>query len=101
MTELCDYMMTNGGLRLRTNAPVREMAIKLIVSNWPFGCREDEMCVVLMDRLSKAIRKQYGGILLIHCLYVVLAEAVQVSMDWVQESDRNRSLMAKYHAQAS
>lgn len=101
MTELDDYIQNNATIRLRTNRPARDMCLRLVVKHWPFGCREDEAHIVLMERICKELKSKYSGLLLMYWLYVVVAEAVQVSTDWVAENDRHRDLMAKYHAQAS
>lgn len=99
--ELTEYIEKRGGIRTRINTRLRDQVISWIVSDWPVGGREDELAVVLMERLHHRMRGSYSSVVLTFLLYIVVSQLVQLAIEWFLERLANRELMMTYHAQAS
>lgn len=73
----------------------------MAVEEWPDGCPPDKIAEVLKARMAIRVRKEYGSILAMFIISVLVNAIAKIVVDWWFSRESNRVLMAGWHQDAS
>jgi hypothetical protein len=100
-SPLRDYVSRKGGLRLASHSRLRDRLIDMAVEEWPESCDPEMIADVLKARMAIRVKKQYGSILAMFIISVLVNAIAKIVVEWWFARDSNRVLMMGWHLNAS
>lgn len=98
---LREFVSRRGGLRLASHSRLRDQLIDIAVEEWPDSCDQDKIADVLKARMAIRVRQQYGSILAMFIISVLVNAIAKIVVEWWFSRDSHRVLMAGWHKNAS
>ena len=98
---LREYVSRKGGLRLASHARLRDRLIDMAIEEWPETCEPEMVSDVLKARMAIRVRKEYGSIIGIFIISVLVNAIAKIVVEWWFARDSNRVLMMGWHRNAS
>ncbi len=100
-TPLKTYVAKRGGLRLSSHSRLRDRLIEMAVEEWPVGCDPTRVEEVLKARMAIRVRKQYGSILAMFLIGVLVNAIAKLVVEWWFSRDSHRVLMLGWRQNAA
>jgi hypothetical protein len=100
-TPLKSYVTKRGGLRLAAHSRIRDRLIEMAVEEWPANCDPDKLCDVLKARMSIRVRKEYGSVLAMFLISVLVNAIAKLVVEWWFSRDSHRVLMLGWRQNAT
>jgi len=91
--SLKDFVARKGGLRLAMHGGLRDQLVELAVAEFPYDAPEDRMVEVLAARLKQRCRKQYGSIMGMILIGVIVNLLSQLIVEWWRKNHSHKVLM--------
>jgi hypothetical protein len=97
---LKDFVSRKGGTRLAVHGPLRDKLVEWAVEEFPLDCPADRAEEVLRARLKVRIRKQYGSVMAMILIGVLVNVITRLILDWWFEKRSHRVLMEGWQRNA-
>jgi hypothetical protein len=97
---LREYVSRKGGLRLASHSRLKDRLIDMAVEEWPEACDPEMITDVLKARMAIRVKKQYGSILAMFIISVLVNAIAKIVVEWWFSRDSNRVLMMGWHRNA-
>lgn len=95
------YVSKRGGLRLAAHGKLRDRLVDMAIEEWPDTCDSSMLCDVLKARMRIRVRKEYGSILAMFVISVLVNAIAKIVVEWWFSRDSHRVLMMGWHRNAS
>lgn len=100
-SPLKDFVSRRGGLRLASHSRLRDRLIEMAVEEWPDQCEPTMIADVLKARMAIRVRKEYGSVLAMFIISVLVNAIAKIVVEWWFSRDSHRVLMAGWHRNAA
>ena len=90
---LKEYVARRGGTRLALHGDLRDRLVEWAVEEFPTDCPPDKAEEVLRARLKVRIRKQYGSVMAMILIGVLVNVITRLILEWWFEKKSHRVLM--------
>ncbi|NBW12095.1 MAG: hypothetical protein EBR82_29100 [Caulobacteraceae bacterium] len=100
-TPLKSFVAKRGGLRLAAHSRTRDRLIEMAVEEWPANCDPDKLFDVLKARMSIRVRKEYGSVLAMFLISVLVNAIAKLVVEWWFSRDSHRVLMLGWRHNAT
>jgi hypothetical protein len=97
---LKEYVARRGGTRLALHGDLRDRLVEWAVEEFPTDCPPDKAEEVLRARLKIRIRKQYGSVMAMILIGVLVNVITRLILEWWFEKKSHRVLMEGWHINA-
>lgn len=98
---LKQYVSKRGGFRLASHTRLRDRLVDMAIEEWPESCDPDKIRDVLKARMGIRVRKEYGSILAMFIISVLVNAIAKIVVEWWFARDSHRVLMLGWHRNAS
>jgi hypothetical protein len=95
------YVAKRGGFRLAAHSKLRDRLIEMAVDEWPETCDPTMLVDVLKARMRIRVRKEYGSVLAMFIISVLVNAIAKIVVEWWFSRDSHRVLMMGWHRNAS
>jgi hypothetical protein len=100
-TPLKSYISKRGGLRLSAHSRLRDRLVEMAVEEWPTSCDSDRLVEVLKARMAIRVRKEYGSVLAMFLIGVLVNAIAKLVVEWWFSRDSHRVLMLGWRQNAA
>lgn len=90
-----------GGIRLSMHGRARDRLVEMAVEEWPVGCEPVHLEEVLAARLRRRVRQEYGSVVAMILIGVVVNLVVKLIVEWWFQKTSHRVLMEGWNAVAA
>ncbi len=102
MRPLKDFVARKGGARLAMHGGVRDRLVEMAVEEFPLDAPPDRKEEVLAARMRLRIRREYGSIMAMILIGVLVNVITRLVLEWWFERNSHRVLMEGWnHALAA
>lgn len=97
---LKDFVARKGGTRLALHGALRDKLVEWAVEEFPSDCPPDRIEEVLKARLKVRIRRDYGSVMAMILIGVLVNVITRLILEWWFEKRSHRVLMEGWHQNA-
>jgi hypothetical protein len=97
---LKDFVARKGGSRLALHGSLRDKLVEWAVEEFPVDCSADRAEEVLKARLKVRIRRQYGSVMAMILIGVLVNVITRLVLEWWFERRSHRVLMEGWQRNA-
>jgi hypothetical protein len=97
---LKDFVARKGGNRLALHGSLRDKLVEWAVEEFPVDCSADRAEEVLKARLKVRIRRQYGSVMAMILIGVLVNVITRLVLEWWFERRSHRVLMEGWQRNA-
>jgi hypothetical protein len=98
---LRSFIRRRGGLRVAAHGKICDRLIDIGVEEWPQECPPDKIRDVLRARMNIRVRQEYGSIVALIIIGVLVNVISRLIMEWWFKEDSHRVLMAGWNHRAT
>ena len=97
---LKEFVARRGGTRLALHGGLRDKLVEWAVEEFPIDCPPDRAEEVLKARLNVRIRRNYGSVMAMILIGVLVNVITRLVLEWWFERRSHRVLMEGWHRNA-
>jgi hypothetical protein len=98
---LKSYVSKRGGIGMAAHSRLRDRLVDMAVEEWPADCEPNMIHDVLKARMRIRVRKEYGSVLAMFIIGVLVNAIAKIVVEWWFSRDSHRVLMAGWNQQAN
>ncbi len=98
---LKDFVAEGGGARLRFHRGARDRLVEIAVEEFPLDAPDDKVKEVLVARMRRRVKQEYGSVVAIILLNVLCSFIANLIWEWWRKRNSNAALMAGWQREAA